>query len=329
MQRKVVVDTDAGVDDALALMLLAADECLELLAVLSVFGSTTSERAADNARYVMDVCERRDVPVYRGCHRPLSQTWRAPGGIHGRDGFGDTGLRPDTPVAAQPEAARMLIDLVDDHPHEIDYITLGPLTNLATAIRLQPDLAQRLKSITIVGSLGPAMFHDPEPWLDRRFRVSKDGNVSRDIAAAELVASQHAEVTWCGPYVTRQVLVPEQFFRDIAATGTSRPAELILQISRIYADFYSREYPQPDGTRVMGINDSIAVASLLRPELVAAAVARPLATFADERSGERYLAGVHPALADARPRHHIVVDMDFDGVIALIGDVLRKRLPWR
>ena len=87
--RKVVVDTDTGVDDALALMLLAADPDVEILAVLSVFGNTHGDRAADNARYVLDTCGRQDVPVYRGAVAPLVQELRLSAGVHGDDGFGN------------------------------------------------------------------------------------------------------------------------------------------------------------------------------------------------------------------------------------------------
>ncbi|WP_324650295.1 nucleoside hydrolase [Georgenia sp. H159] len=327
--RKVVVDTDTGVDDALALMLLAADPTVEILAVLSVFGNCHGERAADNARYVLDTCGRQDVPVYRGCDVPLIQELRLSSGVHGDDGFGNTGLRPAESVPAEPNGVPILLDLVDAHEGEIDYLALGPQTNLATALRAQPDLLERLASTTIVGTLGPALYHDTEPWADRRFRVSRDPNVSFDIDAAQEVARRPGNVTWCGPYVTRQALVPEQFFRDIAASTGHPPATLIAEISRDYAGFYSRSYGRPDDARVMGINDSLAVATLLRPDLVTAAVQRPLQTFEDPETGERYLAGVHPVREETRPLHRVVVDMDFDGVLDMIGDVLRRPLPWR
>jgi purine nucleosidase len=308
--RKVIVDTDTGVDDALALMLVAADPRVELLAVLSVFGSADAERTADNARYVLDTCMRDDVPVYRGCGAPLRQRLRLSEGIHGADGFGDTGLRPVRPVSAEPDGVSILLDLVDRHDGEIDYLSLGPQTNLATALQREPRLLERFRSTTILGTLGPALFGDSEPWADRRFRVSRDGNVSRDIDASQAIARSRGDVTWCGPYVTRQALVPEDFFLKIAASG-SGPAELITRISARYADFYTRAYPQPDARRVMGINDSIAAASLLRPEVVLASVRRPLQTFEDAETGERHLAGVHPVKGETRPLQRIVVDVDF------------------
>lgn len=326
--RKVIVDTDAGIDDALALMLVAADPDVELLAVLSVFGAASASRTADNARYVLDMCGRTDVPVYRGCAAPLMQPLRLSAGIHGADGFGDSGLTPDSSVPREPTASAMLLDLVNQHEGEIDYLAIGPQTNLATAMQTEPRLLERLRSATILGTLGPALLHDTEPWADRRFRVSRDGNVSRDFEAARRVADSIGAVTWCGPYVTRQALVPEEFFHEIAATG-SAPAQLVARISTGYADFYTRSYPQADGRRVMGINDSIAAATLLRPDLVIASVHRPLATFEDAERGERYLAGIHPTATETRPSHRIIVDVDFDGVVELIGETLRRPLPWR
>ena len=327
--RKVVVDTDTGVDDALALMLLAADPEVEILAVISVFGNCTGERAADNARYVLDTCGRTDVPVYRGSDVPVKQELRLNPGIHGEDGFGNTGLRPAVSVATEPNGVDVLLELVAQHEGEIDYLAIGPQTNLARALEVEPKLLEKLRSTTIVGTLGPALYRDTEPWADRRFRVSRDPNVTFDIDAAEAVAGAVGDVTWCGPYVTRQALVPEDFFLEIASSTGYAPAELITKISADYAGFYSRSYPQPGDERVMGINDSMAVAALLRPDLVTASVMRPLQTFADPQTGDRYLAGVHPARDEARPLHRVVVDMDFDGVLDMIGETLRRPLPWR
>lgn len=325
--RKVIVDTDTGVDDALALMLLAADPEVEILAVISVFGNCESERAADNARYVLDTCGRSDVPVYRGASVPVRQELRLNPGVHGEDGFGNTGLRPAESVPAEPDGVQVVLDLVDAHEGEIDYLALGPQTNLALALQREPRLLERLRSTTIVGTLGPALYHDTEPWADRRFRVSRDPNVTFDIDAAQEVAGHIGDVTWCGPYVTRQALVPESFFLDIAAETASPAAQLITAISADYSGFYTRSYPE-QGRRIMGINDSLAVASLLRPDLVAGAVRRPLQTFEDPETGDRYLAGVHAERGDTRPVHRVIFDMDFDGVLDLIGATLRRPVPW-
>src|SRR5690606_18745085 len=140
--------------------------------------------------------------------------------VHGHDGFGNNGLRPAISVPAEPNGIPIVLDLINANVGEIDYIALGPQTNLALALRTDPQLLEKLSSVTIVGTLGPALYQDTEPWADRRFRVSRDPNVSFDIDAAEEVASHEVNVTWCGPYVTRQALVPEDFFLEIArSTG--------------------------------------------------------------------------------------------------------------
>jgi purine nucleosidase len=328
-KRKVIIDTDTGVDDALAIILLAAEPDVEILAVVSVFGNCTGERAADNARYVLDTCGRSDVPVYRGSDVPVKQALRLNPGIHGEDGFGNTGLRPAVSVATEPSGVDVVLALVRQHPGEIDYLAIGPQTNLARAFESEPDLLKKLRSTVIVGTLGPALYRDTEPWADRRFRVSRDPNVTFDIDAAEAVAAHEGDVTWCGPYVTRQALVPENFFLEIAESTGYAPANLITKISADYAGFYSRSYPQPGNERVMGINDSMAVAALLRPDLITASVQRPLQTFQDPATGDRYLAGVHPIEDETRPLHRVVVDMNFDGVLEMIGQALRSPLPWR
>ncbi|MFV0426298.1 MAG: nucleoside hydrolase [Beutenbergiaceae bacterium] len=325
--RKVIVDTDTGVDDAMALMMLAADPEVDILAVISVFGNCHGERAADNARYVLDTCGRTDVPVYRGADAPLKQELKLSSGVHGDDGFGNTGLRPAQSVPAEPHGVPIVLDLINAHEGEIDYFALGPQTNLAVAMQSEPDLLQKLASTTIVGTLGPAIYQDTEPWADRRFKVSRDPNVSFDIDSAQIVASKPGNVTWCGPYVTRQALVPEQLFTELAQTGNP-PAELIAAISRDYAGFYTRSYPQPDRKRVMGINDSLAVATLLYPETVLGSVQRPLQVFQDPATGDRFLAGVHPQRDETRPLHRVIFDVDFDAVLDIIADTLRKPLPW-
>ncbi len=322
--------TDTGVDDALALMLLAADPEVEILAVISVFGNTTGERAADNARYVLDTCGRTDVPVYRGADVPIVQELRMNPGIHGEDGFGNTGLRPARSVPAEPRGVPILLDL-GGSVRGGDRLSRPRPADETSPWRLEaePELLTRLRSTTIVGTLGPALYHDTAPWRIGDSASRAIPTCRSTSMPARMVARHQGDVTWCGPYVTRQALVPEDFFLEIASTTGFAPAQLITEISRDYAGFYSRSYPQPEGRRVMGINDSMAVASLLHPELVTGAVMRPLETFFDEETGDRFLAGVHPVKDETRPIHRVIFDMDFDGVLERIGEVLRRPLPWR
>lgn len=319
----LVVDTDTGVDDALALILLANSPEVTVLAVHSTHGNCTTAQAANNARYVLDTCGREDIPVHMGLHQPLGPNVGVSSGVHGSDGFGNTGLVAARAVPESPNAVEDLIRLAKKHSGELHYLALGPVTNLAAAVRREPDLLDRLKTITIVGSLGPTMYGDREPWNDRRFAVSKDPNMACDLVAAEEIAGSSGAITWCGPYVTRQALVPESVFLTIAEDPGHAPARLIRQISTFYADFYTTSYPQPDGHRVMGINDSLAAACVISPTVITGSVERPMQLFRDSE-GRGYIAGVHPSRDDTRPRHRVVFDIDFDRVIDMAAEALEQ-----
>lgn len=321
VEKLLVVDTDTGVDDALALALLTRTPGVELAGVHSTHGNCGAERAADNARYVLELCGRGDVDVHIGLPAPARDQHSYSANIHGEDGLGNTWVTPGRPPITQPGAPENLVALAERHPGRIDLLALGPLTNVAAALRLDPMLFDKLHSVTIVGSLGPTRFEDPTPWTDPRFRVSRDPNVSHDIASALLVAQTPGPVTWCGPYITRQCLVPERVMAEQARETGDPVARFIMEISRFYTDFYTESYPQPDGARVMGINDGIAAAILLRPELVLGAVERPLREFTDPE-GISYLAGVHRAPGDSAPGHRLVFDVDFHRIIDMLTSCL-------
>lgn len=323
----VVVDTDTGVDDALALMLLLSREDVDLVSVHSTHGNCTAERAASNARYVLETCGFEHIPVHLGRTEPLGQTLTLSSSIHGDDGFGNTWHQPRQAPTASPDAETRLIELAHAHPGQLNYLALGPVTNLAAALRREPELLNMLRSVTIVGTLGPTMFQDTEPWLDRRFRISKDPNVSGDITAATEIAATPGPVTWIGPYITRQCLVPTAMIDEIVESTGHPHARLIAEISDFYADFYTRAYRPEGAERVMGINDSIAAACLLDPDLALATLRRPLEVFHDE-DGTDYLAGVHAEPDEQRTIQTLVADVDFPGIINLVRRTLHSPLPW-
>ncbi|NYF97443.1 nucleoside hydrolase [Janibacter cremeus] len=328
LNKPVIVDTDTGVDDALALMLLLSRRDIEVISVHSTHGNCTAERAAGNARYVLETCGFADVPVHVGRGEPLGQKLQLSSRVHGDDGFGNTWREPRQRAESTPDAVTRLVELARDRPGELHYLALGPVTNLAAALRQEPRLIEMLRTVTIVGSLGPAMYQDDQPWLDHRFRVSKDPNVSGDITAAAEVAAAKGVVTWVGPYITRQCLVPKATIDEIAQATANPHARLIADISHFYADFYTKAYRPDGGPRVMGINDSIAAACLLEPEVLLASVHRPLQVFHDQ-DGVSYLAGVHPERDDTRVRHEIVFDVDFTAIIDMVTQALRTPQPWR
>lgn len=151
--RKVIIDTDCGLDDAMAIMLALAEPEVEVLAITCVFGNTKVDKVVVNVSRVLDSCDRK-VKIYKGCCDPLlgDYTFEGPEDYHGEDGFGDV---PDLPVPAvsveTEPAALALVKFVDAYPGQVTIVALGPLTNIALAVRLKPSFGQNVKELFLMG----------------------------------------------------------------------------------------------------------------------------------------------------------------------------------
>jgi len=175
MPRKIIIDTDPGQDDAVAILLaLASPEDFEVLGVVAVAGNVGLHHNATNARKIVELAGRTDVPVYAGCARPMRRTLVTAEHVHG-----DTGLNgpvlPDPKIELQPQhGVDYIIDtLMNAEPKTITLCTLGPLTNIAMAIVKEPKIIERVAEIVLmggayfeVGNITPAaefnIYVDPE-----------------------------------------------------------------------------------------------------------------------------------------------------------------------
>ena len=148
--RKIIIDTDAGVDDAQAIMMALAHPDTEVSAITMVMGNVPVANVSKNVPRILDVFDA-DVPFYVGADRPLVQPYVDAADVHGNDGLGNA----DIPYSSrQPEAEHAvlaLIRLINEAPNEYEIIALGPLTNLALAVRLDPSLPQKVKRLVIMG----------------------------------------------------------------------------------------------------------------------------------------------------------------------------------
>ncbi|MEO6504756.1 MAG: nucleoside hydrolase [Terrimesophilobacter sp.] len=344
-KKLVVVDLDTGVDDALALLFLASRPDVELVALHSTHGNTRADQAANNTRYVMELIGREDVDIRMGLLEPLEQDLHVSAEVHGDDGLGNTGFRPSRPVTGPPDAVENLLRLSHEHAGELHLLALGPTTNIGAALRQDRTLFERLKSVTIVGGIGPALFNDPEPWRNRRTTGSRDPNVFHDVASTLEIAATEGPVTWCGPNITRQIVLPEErFIRAATESGTSH-SQFIAKISEYYSDFYTSVYGLTEGaeppitaakntsvdvtgrTRIMGINDSLAAAVLVQPDVVLGSVQRPMRIFHDDH-GQACLAGVQTDPPANGPKHRVIFDVDFVRITEMLFQMLRRPLPW-
>jgi len=147
----LLIDTDPGVDDALALLMAFADTRHEVVGLTIAAGNVGLRHTVANALKVCEVAGRDDVPVFPGCDRPLLHPSPDAANVHGADGLGDAGLAPAARGAESRHAAEAIIELSHRHAGRLLLVALGPLTNIALALRLDPTLPSRIGRLVVMG----------------------------------------------------------------------------------------------------------------------------------------------------------------------------------
>jgi purine nucleosidase len=149
-KQRLLIDTDPGVDDALAILMALRDPGAEVVALTIAAGNVGLAHTVGNALKLCEIAQV-DIPVFAGCALPLVHAADDAAYVHGLDGFGDTGYTPSTRVAQPEHAALAMLRLSREHAGELTFVMLGPLTNLALALRLDPTLPQRVPRLVIMG----------------------------------------------------------------------------------------------------------------------------------------------------------------------------------
>ena len=225
----LLIDTDPGVDDALALLMAFADPRHRLLGLTIAAGNVGLRHTVANALKLCEVAGV-DVPVFAGCPVPLLHAADDAAYVHGQDGFGDTGYAAAARQVQDEHAALAIIRLAREHAGRLLLVTLGPLTNLALAVRLDPDLPSRVGRLVVMGGAVtgqgntsiPAEFNiafDPEA-ADVVMRAFPDFELV-DWEAVTRHGLQHADVAaWLAAGDVRG-----QFYERISRANRARPAD--------------------------------------------------------------------------------------------------------
>ncbi|MEI6731969.1 MAG: nucleoside hydrolase, partial [archaeon] len=145
--KKLIIDTDPGCDDALAIMLAVKSGMFDIMAITTVGGNSGIENTTRNARYILNLIGREDIPIYSGEDKPLKrEIVRA--NVHGESGL--EGINPKNESYLTGNAVDQIIRIVHDNPG-ITIVTLGPLTNIAKAILKAPEIAEKIERFVIMG----------------------------------------------------------------------------------------------------------------------------------------------------------------------------------
>ncbi len=251
---KIIMDVDTGIDDALALLLAVRSTELELLACTTVAGNVTVEQTTRNTLAVLELAERSDIPVIRGAARPLVRRLTTATFFHGKDGLGNSNLPEPTMRPLATFAPEYLVKMAAQFTGELTIVAVGPLTNLAMALLLDPHWGRKLKQLIIMGGT----VHAPG-----NVTPVAEANFYNDPEAAQAVINSGANITLVGLDVTSQATLP---WAEIAGLlqqegGLDPVAALCLNM----LNFYSHHL---EARSQATLHDPLAVAIAACPELV-------------------------------------------------------------
>ncbi len=257
--RKVIFDTDPGVDDAMALYFALAHPGIEVVGITTTFGNVTVEQAVLNALYLSEIAGRK-IPVTRGVATP----WRKPpesppAHIHGADGLGNLAQRLPVKQALDPRSsAQFIVDMARAQPGELTLVAVGPLGNLSLALKLEPNLPQLLREVILMG--GTIL----EPG---NVSPVAEANIWNDPHAADPVFTAGWKLTMVGLDVTHRVILPVSLFKKIASHHQHLATDTLYQAVSFYADFYSGLYPRVAEIYGCFGHDVLAFIYLVSPDL--------------------------------------------------------------
>lgn len=149
--KKVIIDVDTGIDDALALIVALKSKKLNVLGVTTVAGNISVDLATENTLRVLKLLKHEELEVYKGCYKPIARNGGFKEAVHGERGLAGQLKSMKTKEESKVQGVDFIIDEVQKSPGEISLIMLGPLTNLATALRKDPTIADKLKSVYVMG----------------------------------------------------------------------------------------------------------------------------------------------------------------------------------
>jgi purine nucleosidase len=256
MSRKIIIDTDPGQDDAVAILLaLASPEELDVLGIVAVAGNVGLHHNANNARKIVELSGRHDIPVYAGCARPMRRTLVTAEHVHGDTGLNGPDLPEPTKVPLQTQhGVDYIIDTLMAHDKgEITLCTLGPLTNIAMALVKQPAIAERIAEIVMMGG---------GYFEGGNITPAAEFNIYVDPEAADIVLRSGVKITIQPLDVTHGIQTTSARLDAIKAIGNKSGAA-VYEMLKFSESFDLKKY----GWEGAPLHDPTVIAYLLDPTL--------------------------------------------------------------
>ena len=254
MTQKIIIDTDPGQDDAVAILLALASSELEVLGITAVAGNVPLNLTELNARKILELAGRQDIPVFAGCDAPLARKLVTAEHVHGKTGLDGVELPAPVMQLQAAHAVDFIINSLRQHPEDsITLVPIGPLTNIATAFQKAPDIASRVKRIVLMGG---AYFEVGNITPAAEF------NIYVDPEAAGIVFASGAPLVVLPLDVTHEALTSRAWV-DAMRALPNRCGPAVAS----WTDFFERYDREKYGSEGAPLHDPCTIAWLLRPEL--------------------------------------------------------------
>ncbi|WP_062744603.1 nucleoside hydrolase [Erwinia persicina] len=305
MVKKIIIDCDPGIDDAIAILLAIADPEIKLMGITTIAGNISIDKTFKNARKITELAGKSDIPVFKGTSRPLMFAAGKTTMVHGENGLGGIELPEPVQEDSGYHAVDFIIKTVMENPGEIIICPIGPLTNIALALIKEPALADNIKDIVLMGGAA---------FCPGNITAYAEFNFYVDPHAAHIVFDTARHVTMLGLDVTEKVDIRKGLC-NILETG-NHVAQISASMSRVYAmkDPY--------------LHDPCAIAYVINPGLFSGIKGSIEIDYTSkEKYGqcfartEKELVNENAIISNERPLYNvnIILDVDSKALLELIS----------
>ncbi len=252
---RIILDTDPGIDDALALFLALASPEVQLAAVTTVSGNVPVEQTTLNALTLLTLAGRSDIPVARGCALPLLRTPIDAAHVHGSNGLGGIHFPTPTITPVAHHAVDLIIEMVMQAPGEITLVPIGPLTNIALAVRKEPRIAERVREVVIMGGA---------LRVPGNVTPMAEFNIAADPHAAHIVLHAGWPIRLVSLDTTTCAILHRSQVEELAAHG-NHVTTAMRQMMAHYFDVFGPQHGNQDRFHM---HDPLCLAAAFQPDLI-------------------------------------------------------------
>lgn len=304
-KRKIILDCDPGHDDAVAIMLAAKHPAIDLLGITVVAGNQTLEKTQRNAVNVVEHLGL-EVPVYAGCGRPIVREKVIAGDIHGETGLDGPVFAPQSREVEKEHAVNYMIRTLMASDGDITVVTTGPMTNLAMAMRMEPEILSKIKQIVLMGGA----------YTNGNVTPAAEFNIFADADAAHICFSSGVPVVMVGLDVTRKVLCYPSVVERMSHIGNSA-SQLFVDLMGHFCKTQKEIFGWDGGP----LHDPLTIAYLIDPGIL---TLKPMHSEIEHRSLQSYgrTNCDYFGYMKKEPTAEIAIDVDVEKFWDLIEETL-------